>query len=505
MNQILSPWNLFAESLKKYPERPCIFYGNEQYTYSNTNDKIDDFLQLLMNCNFNTAGIYLGNIPEYIFTLLALNRANKISVFISSQHKGASLLNALCYADIEILITDMSGYKNYLEIQEQHKLKCIILCRDNTFELIRLNDNIEKSSLNGKNIFGICFTSGTTDKPKGVMIPNKSIAGNARAMAALLSFQPEDRFLLCRPLSQAGPLAGDLLMSLSRGASVVILKDIFHPAIFLKAVQDFKVTSVMVVNTMLNLILDYPRKSEYDIHTLKYFLFGGMVASPPIIRKAITEFPEIEFINIYGITENCTRVAAMRGEGLKRFPNSIGKTINGCIINIMDNKGNHLPDGQVGNIYIDSDYLMAGYYKYEKLNAQIFTPYGFKTGDIGYRDKEGNYFILSRNDGVIIQGGNNIYPSEIEGVLKLHPDVLDVAVIGIPDETLGQRIIAFISLKKAKELSKNEIFIWCRKNLEDKKLPKEVFFIHDIPKNISGKHSIKQLEELYLRREKKKT
>ena len=501
IKQRISPWTLFEKSLEKYPGNPCLFFNEDTYTYEQAADQIMYLEKILAAFDFMIGGIYLPNSPEFIFSFLSLNRLGKISVPLSYQLIKKSLSDVIQYADIEILITDPPGLKKLEDSGQDTSLKAVILCDEGKYTPIPfnapVNGPVKKAVSLPEDTFGICFTSGTTQLPKGVIIPNASIAGNALAVSHVLNFKSHDRFLIPRPMSQAGPIAGDILMTLSAGGSIVILKDLFHPAIFFKTIQNSKVSTSLLINTMLNLLLRYPRREMYDTTSLKRLIFGGMAADGQIVKQALAAFPGVAVYSTYGMTEACTRVSFMERRGLELYPESIGKPIQGCRITIRDNTGAEVPVNTSGNVFIESDYLMAGYYKHESLSEQSLTDYGYKSGDRGYYNEEGVYFICGRNDSVIIQAGNNIYPPEIEGIIRTHKAVADTAVAGIPDALLGQKAVAFVVLRKTAELSAPDFFKWCHENLEHKKLPREVIFLEDIPRTESGKHDYKALTALY--------
>jgi acyl-CoA synthetase (AMP-forming)/AMP-acid ligase II len=286
-------------------------------------------------------------------------------------------------------------------------------------------------------------------------------------------------------------------MAISRGGAVILLNDLFHPAILLKSIQEHRVTTIFMIRTMLSQILQYPHLEKYDLGSMKSILLGGMINPARTFYDALEKFPKIHFYNAYGITEASARVSLRGPEHLTHFAGSIGKPIKGCKMEIITDNGTEAGTDQIGEIYVQSDYDMEQYYKNPELTAQTLTPKGLRTKDLGYKDKNGFYYVVGRNDDLIIQGGNKIYPLEIEELLLKHASIKETVVLGIEDETLGQKIIALVSVYPDRPLDAKDLYKWCCSNLDEHKIPKKMHIVEDIPRTIHGKISIAQLKKDY--------
>jgi acyl-CoA synthetase (AMP-forming)/AMP-acid ligase II len=201
--------------------------------------------------------------------------------------------------------------------------------------------------------------------------------------------------------------------------------------------------------------------------------------------------------NAYGISEASARVTFSNPSDLMRSPGTIGRPMRGCDIKIYSEDGNEARTGEVGEIYVISDYIMDGYYKSENQTKEALTQHGLRTRDTGYKDENNLYYVIGRSDDLIIQGGNKVYPIDIEEVLLKHPSVSEVVVLGIEDEKLGKRIVTLVSLKHGCRAGIQELYSFCRQNLEDKKVPKEIYIIDTIPRNTIGKISKNELKCFY--------
>lgn len=493
-----TPWDLFNQSFHKYGDKSMVVHNNREVTYGKMHQMIESFCQRIENLDFRVGGIYLPNCIEYISYILALNKLKRVVVPLSSQLKGDSLFERINYSDIELIITNEKGFLEIYNIKDKISIRNIIVLKNNgELEVHTLNSHNKKLEGILENTFAICFTSGSTSKPKAVLIPNEAITGNAYAIADFFGFHSSDRFLMVRPFSQAGPIVGDILMPISQGGSMVILNDLFHPAIFLKTIQEYKVTSTLLVTTMVSLIIDYPGFSNFDISSLNKIIFGGMTIPPSIVRNAIQKMPGVNFFNTYGLTETCTKVSYICLPEITQFPDSIGKPIKGCDMKIYREDGSEADIGEEGEIYVITDYIMDGYYKTEELTMETLTPKGMRTRDMGYRDENGWFYIVGRNDDLIIQGGNNVYPIEIEEILVRHESIKEAVVLGIDDDKLGKKIVAFVSPKSGFTASMSDLFRWCRANLEDKKVPKEIHIVDVIPRNDVDKVSRNEMRKVY--------
>ncbi|MDP4094934.1 MAG: class I adenylate-forming enzyme family protein [Bacillota bacterium] len=492
----LSPWKLFENSCVKYGGSYAVACKDIRITYLQMHRKIIDFAYTLEQTSFTMAGIYLPNCIEFITCLLALNKCEKITVPLSYQLKGESLYERINYSDIELLITDSKGYEEIYKIRDRIKIRYLIVLKsEDTFEIKELESDNKSFEGISRDTFGICFTGGSTSSPKGVVLSNSAVSGNAAAVAEFLDFSCSDKFLMARPFTQAGPIASDMLMCLSRGGEIIIMNDLYHPAVFLKAIEDYKATTTYLVRTMLAQILEYPKLSAYDLSSMKRIILGAMITPESIINSTHEKLPGIDLYNAYGLSEASVRVTFCGPDEMLRFPGSTGKPLNGCDVKVYLQNGEEAKAGEEGEIFVLSDYVMDGYYKRRQLTEETLTEKGLRTKDSGYINKEGYLYIVGRTDDLIIQGGNNVYPVEIEEVLLRNKEVYEAVVLGIPDEKLGQRIVAMV--RASEKANSQGLYKWCRLNLEDRKIPREIHIIDSIPRNEMGKINKNQLRTLY--------
>ena len=499
VNSEYSPWSLFVESCEKYLNNTLLIYNNNNFTYRDIYLRVVDLSNLLEQWDFRIGGVYLPNCTEFITGMLALNRLNKVFVSLSYQFRGNTLSELINYTDVELLITDEKGFSAISDAIDNLNIRVVLVLKDDgsftTHEY--KNKSIRELPEIPEDTFGICFTSGSTSRPKGIVLSNSAITGNALAVAEHLGFTSEERTIIPRSLAQASPISGDVLMAISRGGGIILLNNVFHPAIFLKAIQEHRATNFYIVRTMLLQTLEYSQFKNYDLSSLKRVLIGGMVNPLTIYQRAAQAFPSVKLYNAYGTSEASARVTFGEHEDVVTLPCVIGKPMRGCEIKIYKEDGTEAAVGETGEVYILSDYMMYGYYKAAQISEEALTEKGLRVRDIGYKDEEGRFFVLSRNDDMIMQGGSRAYPIDIEEVLLENPEVKEAAVIGVDDERLGQKIVAMVVLKENSRAEVKDIYKWCVTELEDKKVPKEIHIIDEIPRNAIGKISKGDIRALY--------
>jgi acyl-CoA synthetase (AMP-forming)/AMP-acid ligase II len=494
-----SPWNLFKESCEKFRDNTMLIYNGDKFTYGQIYDKVREFCSLIERWDFTIGGVFLPNCTEFITCMLGFNRQNRVFTCLSYQFKGETLMELINYTDIELLVTDAKGYDAIRNSIDILNIRVVLVLQENgSFTACEIpgKSRRELPGIN-ENTFGICFTSGSTSRPKGIVLSNYAITGNTLAVAEHLGFTSADRTIIPRSLAQASPISGDVLMAISRGGGIILLNNVFHPAIFLKAIQEYKATNFYIVRTMLLQTLEYSQFKNYDLGSIKRILIGGMVNPLTIYRRAAEAFPGVRLYNAYGTSEASARVTFGEHEDVISIPCVIGKPMRGCDIKVFKEDGSEAAVGEMGELYMTSDYMMDGYYNSPQLTSEALGPKGFRVRDLGYKDGEGRFYVLSRNDDMIMQGGSRAYPIDIEEVLLKNPAIKETAVIGVDDEKLGQKIVAMVVLNQECHAEIKDIYKWCNSQLEDRKVPKEIHIIHEIPRNVIGKISKKDIKELY--------
>jgi long-chain acyl-CoA synthetase len=332
----------------------------------------------------------------------------------------------------------------------------------------------------------IIYTSGTTGKPKGCLLTHGNVIANARQISEWLHFTDNDRLLTVMPLFHMNAVSVTTMSALNAGGSTVITPK-FSAKRFWNTISDYGITSFGSVATMLSMLLNfYPEGVPEGLKTEQLrFAMCGSAPVPAEVMKKFEETFNCPVVEGYGLSESTCR-STFNPPDERRRAGSCGMPI-GNEMKVFDDDDNEVPDGELGEIVLRGENILKGYYKNPEATSIAFRNGWFHTGDVGYRDKEGFFFIVDRKSDMIIRGGENIYPREIDEVLYQHTAVAAAATIGIPDPLYGEEVAAFVVLKDGMKVSEEELIIYCTERLADYKCPKSIRIVKDIPKGPTGK------------------
>ncbi len=367
-------------------------------------------------------------------------------------------------------------------------------------------DTLAPVDLSGDDDAIIIYTSGTTGKPKGCLLTHGNLIANARQITDWMSFADNDRLLTVMPLFHMNAVSVTTMTALYAGGSTVVSPK-FSSSRFWDIIDKYKITSFGSVATMLSMLLSSPRsqvpslrstnpKSKIQNSKCDSLRFA-MCGSAPVPAEVLKKFEETFgclVIEGYGLSESTCR-STFNPPNEDRRPGSCGMPI-GNEMKVFDENDKEVPDGELGEIVLRGPNILKGYFKNPEATSKAFANGWFHTGDIGYRDTDGFFYIADRKTDMIIRGGENIYPREIDDLLYTHPAVAAAAVIGVPDELYGEEVAAFVVLKNGNDISEDGLIEFCRAHLADYKCPKTIHFVDDIPKGPTGKLLKRELARL---------
>ncbi|MDB5625129.1 MAG: AMP-dependent synthetase and ligase [Tardiphaga sp.] len=346
------------------------------------------------------------------------------------------------------------------------------------------------------------YTSGTTGKPKGAMLAHKNflslVGANQETKPDWNKWTDEDVSLVAMPVFHIGG-SGWGLSGLYHGAKGVVARE-FDATKVLDFFEQFGITKLFMVPAAMQFVVRQPRAREVDFSKLKYMLYGASPIPAALLKECIAVFG-CGFVQMYGMTETTGTIVALppedHVEGLERMK-SAGKALPGIELAIIDADGKPLPPRAVGEIATRSGSNMVGYWNLPEASAKTLGPDGWlRTGDAGYMDEDGYLYIHDRIKDMIISGGENIYPAEVESAICDHPDVAEVAVVGVPDDQWGEAVKAVVVMKPGKQASATDIMRFTRERIAGFKTPKSVDFIEALPRNASGKILRRSLRDPY--------
>ena len=341
-------------------------------------------------------------------------------------------------------------------------------------------------------IFALLTTSGTTGRPKGVMATQLNYESTMASFNATMSFAEPPVHLVAAPLTHAAGLFAATM--LAQGGTQLILPRA-DPALILEWIEKFKVSAMFLPPTLIYMLLSHPDIRKYDYSSMRYFVYGAAPMSAEKLREASSVFGPV-FFQIYGQMEALMMMStmspaehqeALSDPGKQKRLMSAGRPGPYVTVGVMDDNGNLLPSGQAGEIVCRGNIVMRGYYNNPAATSEVSQFGWHHTGDIGKFDEDGFLYLVDRKKDMIISGGFNVYPSEVEQVIWTHPAVQDCAVVGIPDEKWGEAVTAIVEVKPGKTVSAEELIVLCKEKLGGVKAPKSVHFWANLPRSSVGK------------------
>ena len=490
------------------------------WTYSEFDKAVNAAANLLLANGIekgDVVSLLLPNSAEYVIAYFACWKIGALAGPVNSLLKPPEIAFALGDSEAKILLVN-SRFRNAIaEIENDlPHLKNVIEFDDAEAATQNFtSENPPEIALKTDDEAIIIYTSGTTGKPKGCLLTHGNLIANARQIVEWLGFSETDRLLTIMPLFHMNAVAVTTLTALYAGASTVVSPK-FSASRFWQIVEEFKITSFGSVATMLSMLLNSgqqsavsgqlqaeERKLETENQKLETedrkpkSLRFAMCGSAPVPLEVLRRFEETFsclVIEGYGLSESTCR-STFNPPNETRRAGSCGKPI-GNEMRIFDENDAELPNGETGEIVLRGANIFKGYFKNEAATRKAFQNGWFHTGDIGRCDADGFFYIADRKSDMIIRGGENIYPREIDELLYAHPAIEAAAVVGIPDETYGEAVAAFVVFKTGETASADELTDYCKKHLADYKCPTIFRFVDDIPKGATGKLLKRELKEM---------
>ena len=504
----------FAEYYaRNFPNNPCLTQAGHTTSYGELNALANRLANGLL-----AHGIQQGQ----RIAIIGENSLEHLLVFLAAGKIGAvavSLNYRLAPAELSYIINDAAA--GALLVLDDGMLDTLTALRGDLPEDIRIfsrgapdsihwDDWLQQHSEVAPDVtvaedaaFLQMYTSGTTGNPKGVVVNHRSICTQLMMNTILMPHRggPGAADVVCAPLFHIGG-AGSVLGGLYAGIEILLHKT-FDPAAVVADIENYPVNGIFMVPAMIMAVLNLPGIEQRDFSQLKQVYYGASPISESVLRRAMEVFGA-RFVQMYGMTETCGTVVnlspadhdrALAGE--PELLRSCGRPSVGVRIKVMDNEGQELPNGEVGELWVHASSNMQGYHNLPEETEKNLTDGWVHTGDAGYRDDEGFIYLKDRIKDMVVSGGENIYPVEVENALAHHKAIVDVAVIGVPDDKYGEALLAFAVLKPGTELGVEEMIEFCRERIAGYKIPRQLKIIPEMPRNPSGKILKKELRKPY--------
>lgn len=355
----------------------------------------------------------------------------------------------------------------------------IEILEDSTITFEEVSESEDRTSV-------VFYTSGTTGKPKGVLLTASNVRAAAQIWGEAMELNSKDRMQIVAPLFHCAASHVFSIPVIYAGGTIVI-EEGFSPERALNTMEQEDITIFFGVPAMYSILLNTPKMEHLQLPNLRLFTYGAAPMPYELIRKVKALYPNVKVQNLYGQTENSPAATTLKDHHALEKVGSVGEPLPQTEVQVVDEFGEPLPVGQVGEIVTKGPQVMKGYMKNEEATRRTIQNGWLYTGDLGRFDEDGLLYIVDRKKDMIIRAGENVYPVEVEEVLYQIPELLEAAVVGIPHTVYGEVPKAFIVLKEGQTLTEEEITSFCSKRLAKYKLPEEVIFIDTLPRNASGK------------------
>lgn len=528
-----------SRSAKNFPGHSALNYMGNIISYKKIESMVNAFSRALTNMGIkpgDKVAVCLPNIPQAIITNYAIFRIGAVAVMCNPLYTERELAYQLNDSDSRIIVTLTLLVPRIEKIQAQTKIEKIIACHIHSYlpfpkkqlfpfvkkamyKKITPTDNVKifKDLISGQpddpvkdqslweEIGALLYTGGTTGVSKGVMLTHSNLSCNVQ------------QFIAWFPELKKGEesLVGNFPVFHSAGftaiqnfcmwqAYEIILVPRPEPAINIEILKKYKPTFLPGVPTIFVGLLAEPAFRKLDFSSIKGFFSGAAPLAAATIRD-LKELTGADMCEVYGSTEN-SPIVSVTPWGGKSKPGTVGCPVPDTDVKIVDLESGEkeMPTGETGEIIIKGPQIMKGYYKKPEETANVLKDGWFYSGDIGQFDKDGYLSIVDRKKDMIIAGGYNIYPVELDNVLFDHPKILEACTIGIPDEYRGETVKAFIVPKKGEPLTEEDITLYCKKNMAAYKIPKKIEFVEELPKSAVGKILRRELRDMELAKTVKK-
>jgi fatty-acyl-CoA synthase len=423
------------------------------------------------------------NCPEFLETIFAANHLGAIAMPINWRLAAPEVRYILEHAEAKVFVHDES-LAGLAEDAAKH-LDVVRACMP-LDDLRRDHVPLEPVAAAGDDVHRLMYTSGTTGRPKGVMITHANLAWKNLAHIVEFGFTSADLGLACGPLYHVGALDLTTTSLVAAGATTIVHRA-FDAAAVVDELERSRVTTVWLAPAMVNAIMALPDVEQRDLSSVRVIINGGEKMPIPLIERIQRTFPSAWFADAYGLTETVSGDTFLDRDSIVTKLGSVGRPCLHLELDVWDGEGRSVPAGEPGEIVLRGPKVFKGYWRDPQATEQAFAGGWFHTGDIGVRDDDGYLFIVDRLKDMIVSGGENIAGSEVERVLYEHRDVLEAAVVGRPDERWGEVPVAYVVLRPGATATADELVEHCRGQLAKFKVPKDVAFLDALPRNPSGK------------------
>jgi acyl-CoA synthetase (AMP-forming)/AMP-acid ligase II len=498
---------------RAFADREALVAENERLTFAQLADAVERAGRALLASGVETGdriAIWAPNVNEWVVASLAIHSAGGVLVPLNTRFKGAEAAYVLDRADVTMCFT-VSGFlgTDYVEMLRDAppvaSLREIVVLRGDASDgtvawddfLARADgaNGVDASALAARrdalgpdDLCNILFTSGTTGKPKGAMLAHGPTVRAYTAWSDVVGLREGDRYLVVNPFFHSFGLNAGILASLLKGATIIPHAVFDVDAVMQRAAEE-RVTMLPGPPTIYQSMLDHPRLAEFDMSSLRLSVTGAATVPVELVRRMRSELSFETIVTGYGLTEATGIVTMCRhDDDAETIATTAGRAIPDVEVRVVDDDGNALPAGEAGEVVVRGYNVMKGFIHDPEATAEAIDADGWlHTGDVGVLDVRDNLRITDRKKDMFIVGGFNAYPAEIENMVLEHPAVSQVAVVGAPDQRMGEVGYAYVVTRPGATLDPGELVAWCKPRMANYKVPRHVEIVDALPLNASGK------------------
>ncbi len=506
-----------VRNVRKFPAKEGLVYGRTRLTYRQFNARINRLAHALVDIGIkkgSKVAILAFNCNQFLEAYYALGKIGGVAVPLNFRLHAEEFAYMVHHSDAEALIVgepfvqivqdmqkDLPQVRKYISITEK-PVKGML-----NYEkwIAKYPDDEPMVLVDEDDPLFIMYTAGTTGRPKGAVITQKNevvmwmLGGWYAFTDPGLFGKYQLRNFKCLTAPPIFHLAsfGFCQFNFFGGATVVLPKEVFDPAEIMQLIQEEKINAILLIPAMANFLFLLPDIDEYDTSSLQVWLSGAAILPTETRRLIEKYFPNVHILDLFGQTEMSPLVTGLLSSESKGRETSVGRVLPFLEMRIVDDNDNEVPVGMVGEAVYRGPTVMKEYYKDPKATTEAMRGGWFHSGDLVRRDGEGYVYVVDRKKDMIISGGENIYPAEIEEVLNRHPKILECAVIGVFDEKWGESVKAVVVCKPGEKLTEKEVIEYCKSHLASYKKPRSVDFVDSLPRSTVGKVLKRVLREQY--------
>jgi len=499
--------DVLEQAVNHWPDKIAIEDGTLSLSYQALQDKAQQVARALIANDIkpgDTFCIWAPNIHEWIWTAIGGHLAGAILVPLNTRYKGIEASDIIKRSGAKILFT-VSGfldtdYPALLNDQDCGELNQIVLLRGDDKTHVGIDDFLKdgsavtdaqlaqaSSAQSADAISDIMYTSGTTGAPKGVLSTHGQVVAITKEWSRAVGLNKNDRYLIVNPFFHSFGYKSGWLACLVTGATI-LPEAVFDTHKILKRIETDRISMLPGAPTIFQSILNDSALASTDLSSLRCAVTGAAMVPVDLVREMKNTLGFSNVYTGYGLTECVVVSICQDGDDFETIANTAGKPLPATELKVVDEQDQQVAAGALGNIKVRGYNVMQGYYNDDTATANTIDDEGWlDTGDIGWQDENGYVKVTDRVKDMFICGGFNCYPAEIENLLLRHPNILDVAVVGMPDERMGEVGQAYIVCKNSEVADTNELHNWAKENMANYKVPRQFNLVTELPRNASGK------------------